>query len=160
MASPVDAALIASQTYKLRPTTPQSGRVRTSSENEPAVAGQGQGRRSAPAVTLSLSSEALDILNGNGQRPAQPQRDPYNAGQSATADSGINESDVNETGASEPDATGTTFNDAVVRETEDSGLFEPLQANSSHRREAPFAHLRDETANRYVAPGSRLDISV
>jgi hypothetical protein len=131
MASPLDAALIATQAYKLRPATPSGARPKPASQaGAPARTGAPlAGRREAPAVSLSLSSEALAILSGGDRRTAPTPRDPYRS-------------------------------DAAPAQARGDDLFEPLDDPHRFAREAPFAHLKTAANTRPMPPGSRLDISV
>lgn len=135
MASPIDTALLATQTYKLRkpaagpkPRTPES---ETQESLRPVAP---PNRRSQPAVSLSLSAEALELLSGN----RQPARDARPATRQDT------------TPVAEP----------VDTQAGTDAVFEPVEPQQAPRREAPFAHLPRDNAARATLPGSRLDISV
>ena len=135
MASPIDTALLATQTYKLRkPASGPKPRAPEAGTPERPDIPSAPNRRSQPAVSLSLSAEALELLSGNRQPAREPQpalrEDRQPAAQSV-------------------EAAGSA--DAV---------FDPVEPAAPPRREAPFAHLPRESAQRATLPGSRLDISV
>ena len=135
MASPIDTALLATQTYKLRkPASGQRPRAPESGTPESTTAPAAPNRRSQPAVSLSLSAEALELLSGN----RQPAREPQRAGREDRQP------------AAQP----------VEAKTASDAAFAPEEPAASPRREAPFAHLPRESGARATLPGSRLDISV
>lgn len=132
MASPVDSALIASQAYKPR-KAPADGRTKPAAGDAGAdQRAAAAGRSGQPAVAVSLSAEALALLSGNrtNGQPGTPRH----------AEDRITQAEAGE-------------------EVEDAA-FEPLLEEPPRRREAPFAHVARADTQRYVLPGSRLDIKV
>ena len=135
MASPIDSALIANQTYKARkPAADARHRTPAGEPQNRAPATTVPGRRGQPAVAFSLSAEALQVLSGNREpaRPAKPRTDEEQTPKAA-----------------EPEATTAT-----------QEAFEPLNFSGSNRREAPFAHMTSANPQRMQLPGSRLDIKI
>jgi hypothetical protein len=135
MAPPIDAALLATQTYKLRPAGQAGVRQKSAQQatggETPAM--RSAGRRQAPAVALSLSAEALSLLSGETGKPAAVSRDPYDA----------------------------AAREAAPQQAQsDDAVFEPIDFPARPQREAPFAHLDTNVNRRNVPPGSRLDITI
>ena len=69
MAAPIDSALLATQTYKPRKTA-AGARPRTEAfqEDRPSAAPAVVSRRTQSGVAVSLSAEALQLLNGGKRR--------------------------------------------------------------------------------------------
>ena len=135
MASPIDPALIATQTYKARkPGADARQRTPAHEPQNRAQATAVPGRRGQPAVAFSLSAEALQVLCGNREhgRPIKQRTDEEQTPKPAKAEA------------------ATAAEDA----------FEPLSVSGSNRREAPFAHMTDASPQRLQLPGSRLDIKI
>lgn len=135
MASPIDSALLAAQTYKPRKAAVGPRARAGSTERADQTAGiAAASRRNQPAVAVSLSAEALQILSGikDTGRHARPQR-----------------ADEQTASSEEVDETSAT-----------DEAFEVFEQPAPRRREAPFAHLAREETQRIVPPGSRLDIRI
>ena len=135
MASAIDSALLATQTYKARKPaagTRPRGPAADTQAGTPATAIPGQ--HSRPAVALSLSAEALQVLSGtrDTERQARPKESE--------------------------DQTPRTAESEAAKPGE--GTFETLVEQEPRQREAPFAHLPRDESPRLQIPGSRLDITI
>jgi len=139
MASPIDKNIVTQQNQRAhKPAAETRPRGTAGSNPSQASAAAAQGRRSQPAVSVSLSAEALQLLNGN-REPVRHARPQAPNPRTETPDEAEAETEVA--------ATGEVFE---------------LHADDldSPRREAPFAHVSNPTPGRYQLPGSRLDITV
>lgn len=132
MATPIDSALLATQTYKPRkPAADARPRGNVFAEDERAPGAAVLSRRTHSGVAVTLSAEALELLNGQGQ----------STGRSQVRD---HKQPVPQTEAAS-----------------ETGLSFELEADTPPpQREAPFAHVARSDGYRAVQPGSRLDISV
>ncbi|MGI9416155.1 MAG: hypothetical protein ACR2PM_20965 [Hyphomicrobiales bacterium] len=132
MASPIDPALIAPQSYKPRAKPAADPRARGPQDNAPARPDAGAGRRSQAAVSVSLSAEALAVLSGGRDTPrqARPDAEKPETQAASAARPGFSAEDVSE------------------------------EAPVPRQREAPFAQVSETRSQRYTAPGSRLDITI
>lgn len=133
MAPPIDTSLLAPRNQKVgkAPTDP---RARGTAADRGAAA-PALGRRGQPAVSVSLSAEALQLLNGNREpvrhtRPQAPDQRPARLHAAAAATAGSDEFEL------------------------------LLDDPPAPRREAPFAHVSRPNDGRTQLPGSRLDITV
>lgn len=132
MATPIDSALLATQTYKPRkPVADARPRTSVFTEDEQAAGPAIVSRRTRSGVAVTLSTEALQLLSGNG---GSPERNRPSIAEEAPA----------RTGATAGTATG----------------FELPADTPPPQREAPFAHVARDDGYRLAQPGSRLDISV
>ena len=139
MATPIDSALIAAQTYKARkPAADARQRAPAHEPQDRAPAAPVSGRRGQPAVAFSLSAEALQVLSGN-REPARHIKQRADEDQTPKP--------------AEAEAAAST-----------DAAFEPLGVSESElgssRREAPFAHMTSASPQRLQLPGSRLDIKI
>ncbi len=133
MAPPIDPTLIGSQTHKVRPKP--AGDPRGQRESAPSRHdGAAPGRRSQPAVSVSLSADALALLSSGRDAPRQPPKTEARQPQTAQAST-----------------VAPTFTTEGVAEE---------ATPASRQREAPFAHVSETRNGRLAAPGSRLDITV
>lgn len=136
MAPPIDPRLLAPQTQTVRkPATAPRPRGGAAGAADRGTAAPVLGRRSQPAVSVSLSAEALQLLNGNRQparqaRPQAPDQRPARPQATAAAKPAADEFEL------------------------------LLEDPAPQRREAPFAHVSRPSEGRAQLPGSRLDITV
>ena len=135
MAPPIDPTLIGSQTHKVRPKP--AGDPRGQRDSAPSRHdGAAPGRRSQPAVSVSLSADALALLSSGRDAPHQSPKTQTRQ-QSQTAQTST--------------VTPTFTTDEIAEDT---------SATAPRQREAPFAHVSETRTGRLAAPGSRLDITV
>lgn len=134
MASPIDKNIVARQNQQVRGPGAEPRPRANPAGTPPATAAPAHGRRSQPAVSVSLSAEALQLLNGNREpvRQARPQ-------------------------PPEPRKAPVEETEAVAG----GAVFELLDDDTfPQQREAPFAHVAKPEPGRYQLPGGRLDITV
>ncbi len=132
MATPIDSALLAAQTYKPRkPAADTRPRGSVFAEDERAPGAAVLSRRTHSGVAVTLSAEALELLSEQsqttGRSQARDHKEPVPQTEVASA-------------------TGVSF--------------ELPAGTPPPQREAPFAHVARNEGYRAVQPGSRLDISV